>query len=350
MAKKVSQHQLTMLTKAAACFVFGIGSKYVSSTLEHDYEELLTCQNIATSEDHAPFAEDYGFEEDSSSAPERDFPATDDPYSQPAVLASSAATSPVDTTYGYFRGKMNSDQPKNIKDGDTGLELSVVAYQKKMIEEYVTKTTVKGEGEESGRTLEKTKRGERTVTDTGKQLFGSLELTAQLSPQSTAVCALRAVQAEVPLRKVFSSHTPAYSTRISSGISDLTGSESKSCEEVTGLRTDVYAATVGEEVTVIGDFTRMRRRASDVDEAVVTTYWTALPTQKKCHQIVYEPFEKYKADKASSSSLFGVASCGFFVLGSIFGYLHKQGVARGALLPALRQQWRAAQHRATQPK
>jgi len=256
---------------------------------------------------------------------------------------------PPDTAlYGHFRGALSSDQQNKVQDKDSGIEFDVVGVRKVVVElfEDTTKTT----DLDTGESTKVAWRGETVLSDTGKQHFGTFTLKASVPAAVNAnmkklnlkdngdrqvECVLSAgCQREVPFSKAFSNYQPvAKGVNVTVHTNNYAKNTKKkprfrktqkprleitTNREVSGVRTDVFAAKVGTEVTVIGDFIPNPEK----------TAWVAVPSTGKLGDVTLRTFDQYKADKAFSSTAFSNVGTGLIVLGSVFGLAHMRGGGR----------------------
>lgn len=242
--------------------------------------------------------------------------------------------------YGHFRGTLASDKPNKIYDNDMGLEYDVVGVRKIVVELYEDKT--KTVNLDTGHSTEVASTGENVLTDTGNQHFGQYTLKASTERGAHAGkmhtlkkgglvhvdCVLSPeLQEKVPFPQAFSRYQhaqrgtnvvvnnnnyaknrkPKRGLRPDGTVNErLDVSVSRA---VSGTRTDVYAAKVGTEVTVIGDFSPNLER----------TAWVAVSSPGRLTDVTLKTFDQYKADKIHSATVVNNVGTGLIVLGSAFG-------------------------------
>lgn len=271
-----------MLPTAVACAIGGVAAKYVGMSLAGQTKDLENCIPIVPSVHRPDMAKQYG----------------------------------------YFRGTLNSDQPNKIQDKDSGIEYSVVGVRKITVQVYNDKVRTVHLG--TGSSTETRGTSERVLSDTGNQYFGKPYLIAEVNNnQSSDVkrveCSLGAdIQKTVPFPVIFSQYQSTNngttvvinngSSRRRSGDDAVARNFS---HDLAGTRTDVCAAKVGTELTVIGDFS-----VSDKGG------WIALPASGKFSTVTEQTFEECKAEKEMAASFVSNVGTGLLIVGTLCGVVH----------------------------
>jgi len=290
-----------MLGLGAVCVAGGLCAKYLSSSLAVEGKDLERCSAIG-------------------------------------IVPPKHPSAPL---YGHFRGVLSSDQPNKVQDKDSGIEFDVVGVRKIVVELFEDKT--KTTNLDTGDSTEVTQRGEKVLSDTGKQHFGRYTLKATVPTDAGAKklnhkdsgfrhveCVLSSeCQRQVPFDKAFSNYQPAqHGVTVVVNNSDYAKNRKKGrglhearakprldvsvSRERCGMRTDVFAAKVGSEVTVIGDFTPNQEK----------TAWIAVPSSGRLTDVTLKSFEQYKEDRVRRSTMVNNIGTGLIVVGSAFGIAH----------------------------
>lgn len=258
----------------------------------------------------------------------------------PGITSGAAVLNNLDPTtgriYAHFTGTVHSDKDNVIKDSESGMEFSVVAMRKRLVEILeVRKGTTSF-------------RAETVLSDTGNQFFGNLYLKSKFQTKKSdfddgvrhVECVMSPeVQRNIPLLPVFSNYravsggvvvhnninnnineSKPRANENESNLSDddrraaaasSSSSTTTTTRNIIGTRMDISATKTGSQLTIIGEFTGDEKKGKWVAVKGISTT---------------KNFEDYRDDvsrTADTVNLVGNVLLGVSALCGVTDLIHK---------------------------